>query len=192
MMAKGCVKQDELKEFLSTVRDNDWPEDINEKFIFETFHKINSKLNHYHMMIRSYLDEVTAQKYYVFISKVDNDVTRAASHYGPKQFEFFKLVLKEITTNPQAAISRSSLKQLAAKAYLTDFNNLVVEWLEKDWLISLGDESLLTLGPRSMAELDVMIPNFQEVSQVIVATRKTHTVGRPRQNPHDSGSSDQD
>lgn len=172
MMAQGCVKQADLKTFLMTVRDNDWPEEIDEKFIFETFHKINGKLNHYHMMIRSYLDEVSAEKYYVFISKVDNDITRAATHYSPKQFEFFKLILKEITKDSQGVISRSSLKTFATKAYLTDFNNLIVEWLEKDWLLSLDDGRLITLGPRSMAELDVMIPNFQEVASIINTVRR--------------------
>lgn len=174
MMARGCVKQNELKEFFSTIRDGEWPSNLDEKFIFETLQKINTKLNHYNMMIRSYLDELTAEKYYVFISKVDNDITRAAIHYTPRQFEFFKLIMQAIAQDPRGVISRTELKSLAAKASLTDFNNLFVEWLNKDWLLTFTDdgEKLITLGPRSMAELDVLIPSFDKVAPTIVATRK--------------------
>ena len=171
MLANGCVKAVDFQIFLESLAIRD--EQLDEQFIFKIVYETNKMLNNYNMMLRSSMDEVTTEKYFVLISKVDNEITRAASHHTPKQFEFFKLILQAIVHEPRGIITDSALKELAEKAtlptsksrgtlpeYKTTFN----EWCQKNWFLIVTEDDIdfITLGVRSMAELDVFIKQMFE------------------------------
>lgn len=162
MMANGCVKESDLAERLAKFGQND----INESQIL---HSANRALKPFNMMIRGILDEITTKRYYVYICTVDNDITQAAVQYTPKQYEFFKLILQSIVHEPRGITDDSTLKTLAERVAISttgktrgtipEYKGLFNEWCQKNWfvIVSEGDCDYITLGVRSMAELDVFI-----------------------------------
>lgn len=129
----------------------------------------NKRLNPFNMMIRTTINDLTREKYYVLISTVDNDVTHAATRYNPKQIEFFKHLLQSVVHATRGIIPHSSMRISADKAMLpssTKFTSakresesLFREWTAKKWfdVIEEDENDFITLGVRTMAELDVFI-----------------------------------
>lgn len=119
------------------------------------------------MMIRTRADDNTNETYHILISTVDNEITRAATRYRRKQVEFFKYILQAIVQEPLGAITWPQVMKCAAKAMLPsapkeystakqECTALIQEWTAKKWFLQLKD-TCVTLGVRSMAELDVFI-----------------------------------
>jgi len=168
MIAHGCVKASELRSLLEKLVDNDSIQLTDER-VFQLIVEVNTKLSRFNMMIRGSMDEVTTEKYYVLISTVDNEISRAAIHHSPKQFEFFKLTLQAIVHEPRGIITYKTLKELAEKATIQttsktrscqpEYKLLFNDWWKKSWflIVSEDNEDYITLGVRSMAELDVFI-----------------------------------
>lgn len=166
MIANGCVKVSEFTAFLvKLLEQNDVSTQLTDEKVAQLVQQVNTKIKKFNLMIRGSLDEVTLEQYYVLISTVANDVTRAASHHTPEQFELFKLTLEAVVNDQRGAISMDTFKQLAEKAYaqkrsnLPEYKLILVQWCEKHWLRSVYEDETdcITLGVRSLAELDVFI-----------------------------------
>lgn len=147
MIVHGCVKEEKLSEIYGDFS--------------QLMQKANKELKRFSMMIRGSMDEITTDRYYVLISTVDNHITHAATQYNPKQYEFFKLILQAIVNNPRGIITDRDLKPLAEKATLTEHKSLFEEWCSRNWFTIVSEDryDFITLGVRSIAELDVFIKN---------------------------------
>lgn len=130
---------------------------------------LNTKLQMFNMMIRSTYYEKTRQRYFSLISTVDNDIMRKASHYTPKEFEFFRQVLEEIQDGP---CGLEDLFEIGKNFNLANYKELVEEWCVKHWLYK--DSCGIHLGPRGTAELDVLIrPQATQMTQPLPSTSAT-------------------
>lgn len=152
MMAKGCVKSDEFERLLEELRPESSSQ-ITEEKILTAIQHINKKITRFNMMLRSTVDEKTLDKYYVLISTVDNDITRAASHHNAKEFEYFRLLFSNLR---EGEAEEEDMVRMSEHARLTnsEARALISEWCQKHWIAS--EDGLLRLGPRSKAELDVL------------------------------------
>lgn len=152
MMARGCVKSDEFESLLEQLRPDSTSQLTGEK-ILQAVQHINSRLKKFNMMLRETVDEKTLEKFYVLISTVDNDISRAASHHNLKELEYFRLIYSSLRDGPAEV---SSVFGLASQAKLSPSEGraLVNQWVSKHWIALEG--SSLRLGPRSKAELDVL------------------------------------
>lgn len=163
----GLVKVDDFRGFLQKFIFPEEPSQrqLDDETMYQLVQNTNKKLQRFNMMVRASMDEITGTRYYVLISTVDNEITQAASHYNPKQIEFFKLILQAIVSDPNGVIDDENLKSLAERASLVttsrtrstlpEYRQLFNEWLVKEWLKTVPDG--ITLGVRSTAELDVFI-----------------------------------
>lgn len=152
MMAKGCVRSDEFETLLGQLRP-DSTSQLTEEKIFLAMQHINKKITRFNMMLRATVDEKTLEKYYVLISTVDNDITRAASHHNPKEFEYFRLLFSSLR---EGEAEENEVVRMSEQARLTnsEARALITEWSKKHWIVS--ENGTLRLGPRSRAELDVL------------------------------------
>lgn len=172
MIHHGCVGADELLVFLQNLIVPNGTESVtqlDEEKVFRIVQQVNKKLKKFDLMIRSAMDEYTTRKYYVLISTVDNEITRASSLYSPKQLEFFKLLLQAIVYESRGIISDSDMKVLAtnsslatiarSRGQLPEYRSLFNDWCNKNWfsLVSEDGQDYITLGVRAIAELDVFI-----------------------------------
>lgn len=152
MLANGCVTACEMDQFLAKIEVENgveqWIPAIN-----------NNILNKFHMRIRQCMDEITTEKHFVLISTVDNNITRAAHDYTPKQYDFFKSMMNLIVENPVGVISMESLKELASQKSMTakgEYKTIFNDLCKKKWLTIVNGDNI-TLGVRSLAELDVLL-----------------------------------
>lgn len=171
MIANGCVTEDKFRAMLNGLSDQ-----LDDEKIFQIVQEINKRLKRFNMMLRATIDEITAEKYYVLISMVDNEITRSASHHTPKQFEYFKHLLQEIVHSERnlpnykfGFINEQELMNIAERATIPttsktrstepEYLSLLNEWCDKNWIqiVPSNGEKLITLGVRSTAELDVYI-----------------------------------
>lgn len=169
LMANGCVKEEELAAFLQKISSSNSASQQNADKIYQFILQINKKIGKFNLMIRRTVDDITTIRYYVLISTVDSAITREASQYTPKQYEFFKFTLKAIVDEPRGIITEMILKGMAEKAgvaligksrsCLPEYKMLYNEWVDQKWLhiVVEGNSEFITLGARSMAELDVFI-----------------------------------
>lgn len=169
LIANGCVKEEELEAFLQKISSSNSTSQQNADKIYQLVLQINKKIGKYNLMIRRAVDDITTIRYYVLISTVDSAITREASQYTPKQYEFFKFTLRAIVDEPRGIITESTLKEMAEKAgvalvgksrtCLPEYKMMYNEWVDQKWLhvVIEGDSEYITLGVRSMAELDVHI-----------------------------------
>lgn len=132
----------------------------NEK-LAEVVSAVNVKIRPFNMMIRSSVCEVTREAYYSLISTIDNAVTRMATFHTPKEYEYFRLLLKQMVE--EGKLPYSEAKKLS-KGFLLGQRkpeDLIDEWMKKHWFITVqeDDEKFLVQGPRCSAELDVFIKN---------------------------------
>lgn len=163
MMANSCVTDEDFKNQIVSLKypNRSASQQPTDQEIFDAVQKLNSKLRPFNMMIRSRTDDNEIRNYYVLISTVDNEITRAASHYKPKQFELFKLVLLALTQTSVKSITKKQYKELADKLNLGPSSKaLLDEWCDKKWLFQKKQENLITIGVRSMAELDVLLESL--------------------------------
>lgn len=155
LLSHGCVTSDELAEFLVTTRPSDRgrssQSQLTDGELNKAVNNLSDKLKMFDMMIRSAYDPNTRKRYYALISTVDNDITRKASHYTEKEFEYFRLVWEKIQTDP---CKLDDLYTIGKNLKLTNYKNLINEWTEKHWLYKDGDK--VKLGIRSELELDVL------------------------------------
>lgn len=166
MLSRGCVPVDELLVFLQNIYTG---VEFDDEKVFRIVQMVNSNLKEFNLMIRSTMDEITTKKFYILISTVDNEITRASSLYSQKQLEFFKLILQAVVHEPRGIISHSDLKLLADRAtlpttsksrgQLPEFKTVFNEWCLKNWftVVTENEGEYITLGVRSVAELDVFI-----------------------------------
>lgn len=172
MIYHGCVGSDELLVFLQNIfnaNNVNISTQLDDEKVYRVIDQVNKKLKKFNLMIRSTMDEYNIKKYYILISKVDNEITRASSLYSPKQLEFFKLLLQSIVHEQNGIIPCSDLKSLAEKAtmpttsksrgQLPEYRSTFQEWCRKKWFFTVTEDNLdyITLGVRSVAELDVFI-----------------------------------
>lgn len=131
---------------------------LDEEKVFSVVQKTNNKLSPFNMMIRAGIDEITNEKYYVLISTVDNMLTRAASLYNSKEKELFRRSLQAMVNDPRSTIDFSDFTGIAIKAGVpvADRRRLFDEWRRKHWFTTVTEDTV-TLGVRSMTELDVYI-----------------------------------
>lgn len=153
MLARGCVKSDEFFDFLNSLR-NDGASQLSDETIFASVSNMNQKLKKYNMMIRASTDDKTHEKYYSLISTIDNPITREACHYTPKEFEYFRLIWQVIRDSP---LERDRARELANSIKLQNYEELLIEWCEKQWLVHEQQQDKYRIGPRSRAELDVLM-----------------------------------
>lgn len=171
MIAHGCVKEDVLRAKLKEIANSNGESNVDDERVSQMIQYANKKLKRFNMMIRGSMDEVTVERYYVLISTVDNEITHAATQYSAKQYEFFKFIFQAIVHDPRGIITDPTLKSLAEKATiptigksrasLAEHKILFNEWCSRNWflMVTEGEHVFITLGVRSMAELDVFIKN---------------------------------
>lgn len=150
MASKGCVKASEFEEFLNSLREDDASQ-LDEQRVIETVGKLNNVLTKFNMRIRSTTDDKTHERYYSLISTIDNSITRQASHYTPKEFDYFRLIWQ---TLQDGECEMSEIKRLGTQNKVLNHKLLVQEWHDKHWLVI--EDDTVRLGPRSKAELDVL------------------------------------
>jgi len=153
MLARGCVTSEELRDFFAALRP-EGSSQLTDETIYSAINNMNSKLKRYNMMIRASTDDKTQQKFYSLISTVDNWITKEASHHTPKEFEFFRLIWQIIR---EGNIERDKARDLASSIKLANYEELLEEWCEKHWLVYERDRDEYRIGPRSKAELDVLM-----------------------------------
>lgn len=168
MLANGCVESKDFDEFLIQKMEFN-PDRLSDEHIGKIIEKCNRFLTRYNMMIRTTMDDILKKKYHILISTVDNEITHAAHYHTPKQFEFFKLILTSIVANPRGIITLVDLENLGnicglqtkgkTKRVIPEHRAIYNEWCMRNWFINVTEANTeyITLGVRSMAELDVFI-----------------------------------
>lgn len=172
MISNGCVIYDDFVKLLVQIGFLEDATNFREDKLYALVNHVNKKLKKFNMMIRPTPDELdkNCPKYFVLISTVDNDITRAAHSHTPKQYEFFKLLLNEIVANPRGIIKRFSIDEFAIQATLStkvsrtnrnlaEHEMVFSDWCFRKWFVIVREEGeeFITLGVRSLAELDVFI-----------------------------------
>lgn len=151
MIAKGCVDSEEFFSFLDTMRTDDASQ-LSDRNVSLVITNINERLKKYNMRIRDTVDD--NKRYYSLISTINNVITREASHHTEKEFDYFKQIWEAAKELP---IPSDRVKSIATASKVLNWKELVDQWCEKHWLVHEPDQDTYRLGPRSMAELDVLM-----------------------------------
>lgn len=162
LLNHGCVLRDTLLDSTNKLLENMNSPMLDHDGLSQLLNGLNRKLRPYNLMIRSCMDEISSSHYYVLISTIDNQVTRASSLYNEKQLEFFKLILQAVVQEQNGIIPEENLRDLAEKALFkkrSEYAGLFHEWTGKNWFVVVtdGGHDYVTLGVRAIAELDVFI-----------------------------------
>ena len=162
MLARGCVTKDEFHTFVGSlrIRSEDDNSEISEETVMNSVASMNGKLKRFNMMIRATVDDETQLKYFSLISTIDNAITKEATHHSAKEFDFFRQVWEAVKDEP---ISIQRAREMANSIKLNNCDDLLETWCEKLWLMKRDGE--FRLGPRSKAELDVLVD--QPVTQTL-------------------------
>lgn len=151
LLSHGCVTSEQLFEFFVTLRQDDRTSQFTEEKFVRAIDNLNERIKMFNMMVRSAYDSNTRKRYYALISKVDNEITRKASHHTEKEFEYFRLIWERLQEEP---CQLAELYNIGKELKLLNYKDLVEEWSNKFWLYKDGDE--VKLGVRSELELDVL------------------------------------
>lgn len=163
IMSHGCVDAEQFTKQMREILGKSAPPEFGPEQTFQLVQQINKRLDRFQMMIRQIMDENDTKKYYVLISKVDNNITQSAFHKNPKKHEFFKLLVVSIVRSSRGIVSKDdSVKDAARTALITPLSvakKMMEHWCERRWFSVIKEAGVdyYTLGVRSMSELDVWI-----------------------------------
>lgn len=170
MLANGCVKEQDFEAFVQKHTSGEMSQ-MNSAKVYQLVLQINKRIGPFNQMIRRTVDSVTRDSYYVLICTVDNAITHEAKQYSPLEYELFKVILKSIVDEPRGFITEQCIREKAEEVGVKNWKELLNVWVDKRWfqIVVKGDVENITLGVRSMAELDVYIktvlksdlPSFQ-------------------------------